>query len=233
MSHLGMFAKYWQAGRVKTRLAARLGDQLAADVYLVFLEHLTNTLESCCDQRTLVVSPWKSCDLFESKFGDTWNYQPQSDGDLGNRLSDFFWQTARQTGASGKIIVIGSDTPRLGPGIISQTEQRLDSYPVVLGPSQDGGYYLVAINANFVSADIDLFKEMPWSTDQVLAETLKRLVDHGLPCHLLPEMSDVDDFTDLQRLWQELKGATGPSDQQLLERLRSAVSAMFQEGVIR
>lgn len=231
MSHLGMFAKYWQAGRVKTRLAARLGDQLAADVYLVFLEHLTNTLETCCDQRTLVFSPCQSRDRFESMFGDAWSYQPQSDGDLGRRMYDFFSHAARRTGADGKIIVIGSDAPRLAPNIILQAEQRLDSYPVVLGPSQDGGYYLVGINAHRVSADIDLFIGIPWSTDQVLAQTLKRLLDHDLHHYLLPEMLDVDDLAGLQRLWYELKNATDPADQQLMERLRTTVSDRFQQGV--
>ncbi len=232
MSHLGMFAKHWQAGQVKTRLAASIGPSAAADIYLVFLEHLVDTLDCCADCRTLVFAPEDKLELFESQFGDTWDYQAQAQGDLGRRLSHFFHQSTRQAATQGKSIVIGSDTPHLRPEVISEVESLLDHYPVVLGPSQDGGYYLIAINTNVMPMEVDLFSEIPWSTDQVLQHTLDRLDNHGLQYHLLSEMLDVDDLAGLKNLFDELQGAADPVDLQLIKRLRFVVAELPLQGLV-
>ena len=232
MSHLGMFAKYWQAGRVKTRLAVELGEVLAADLYLVFLQHLTLNLQHCCDQRTLVFSPSEAGDLFHSKFGDTWAYRPQSDGDLGDRLADFFRCSSRPTESPGKVLVIGSDTPHLSPALIAQAEQQLDQCPVVLGPSQDGGYYLLGLDLHSIPAELDLFGEMPWSTDQVWAETVRRLDLCNLSFARLPEMVDVDNLRGLKSLLRDLEQLNKPEDEGLRQDLNCLLSRSRQGGQV-
>lgn len=232
MSHLGMFAKYWQAGRVKTRLAAELGDVLAADLYLVFLEHLISNLQHCCDQRTLVFSPSEAGDRFHSKFGDTWAYRPQSDGDLGDRLADFFRWSSCPTGSRSKVLVIGSDTPHLSPELIARAEQQLDQCPVVLGPSQDGGYYLLGLDLQSIPSDLDLFREMPWSTDQVWSETVSRLDRCNLSYTRLPEMIDVDNLRGLEKLLRDLEQSNNPQDECLLRDLGSLLSRARQGGQV-
>ncbi|MCH2180570.1 MAG: TIGR04282 family arsenosugar biosynthesis glycosyltransferase [Mariniblastus sp.] len=232
MSHLGMFAKYWQAGRVKTRLAVELGEQLAADLYLVFLQHLMTNLQQCCDRRTLVFSPVETGGQFQSKFGDTWAYRAQSEGDLGDRLADFLRWSASQTEGGGKVLLIGSDTPHLAPSLIVQAEQRLDHSPVVLGPSQDGGYYLLGLDLPSLPPGLDLFAEMPWSTDQVWEETVKRLDRHELPYGRLPALLDVDDGEDLKELLRELDQSSDPEEHRLREALNATLSGSRLGGQI-
>ena len=219
MAHLGIFAKYWQAGRVKTRLAAGLGNQPAAELYLIFLEHLTNSLMDCCDRRTLVYSPDQHRDAFVKQFGDAWNYVAQVEGGLGTRLSQFF-SCPKNTPADGKLIVIGSDTPNLRPDMILQASKRLDHSPVVLGPSKDGGYYLIGRNTHLSANEVDLFDKIPWSTQGVLKETVRRLETAQVPYHQLPTMCDVDDLTDLRDLMRALKATRNPTDLRLMERIQ-------------
>ena len=229
MAHLGIFAKYWQAGQVKTRLAAGVGNQVAADLYLIFLEHLTASLAESCDRRTLVFSPHQYRDAFAKKFRDAWSYVAQAEGGLGARLSSFF-SGPSNIPADGKLIVIGSDTPNLSPDIILQAEKSLDRYPVVLGPSEDGGYYLIGRNTQMPANQVNLFDKMPWSTQTVLSETLRRLRAADVPYYRLPTMSDVDDLSDLGNLVVSLKGTQNPADRRLKERIESSVPGYAFEG---
>lgn len=195
-----MFAKYWEPGQVKTRLGRAIGNQLASDVHLMFLQHLVCRFDAFGDRRTLVYSPAAAESSFRQFLPDTWNMQPQSDGNLGIRMKTFFRESAAVSDC--KTLLIGSDTPDIPVSFGNRVVQMLNDVPVVLGPSSDGGYYLIAMNCF-----CDVFDDIPWSTDQVLASTLNRLDQQRIPFHLLPELTDVDEIDDLKRLMQKLKSA--------------------------
>jgi len=99
--------------------------------------------------------------------------------------------------ASGfqQTIVIGSDSPQLSREIIIQARQALAQADVVLGPAEDGGYYLIAMRKPY-----DLFSEIPMSTGQVLQMTIERAHCLGLSVHLLEPLFDIDELPDLLKL---------------------------------
>jgi glycosyltransferase A (GT-A) superfamily protein (DUF2064 family) len=104
------------------------------------------------------------------------------------------------------VVVVGADCPTLPPAFLLQAfDQILDDRTVVLGPTRDGGYYLLAA----ARLPEGVLSGLPWSTDQVLAQTVRRLEEAGSICATLPILEDVDTPEDLSRLEAQL--AVGPS----------------------
>ncbi len=185
-----LFVRNPEKGKVKTRLAQDLGDDKALAIYLELLG-IT---------RTVAVAIPAGRFLFYSNFipqSDDWpdalfQKHLQSSGDLGARMEAAF-QLALET--HQKAVIIGSDCPELSPAIIEQAFTQLDHCDAVLGPANDGGYYLLGLK-NVIPT---VFREMVWSTAFVLAETLARLDAAGKSYALLPELSDVDHVEDWER----------------------------------
>ena len=173
---------------------------------------MLNKFETAGDRRTVVYSPPESERLFRDEIAQAWGLAPQADGDLGNRMRDFFESNAE---ANVKNILIGSDTPNLPVSVVDTVAGWLGECDVVLGPSADGGYYLIAMT-NPVSG---LFEDIQWSTEEVLASTIAKLDAAGCSYKLLPEMKDVDEFSDLELLMTNLRAADEAEDKPLLEEL--------------
>ena len=220
--HLALFAKFWRPGKVKTRLAATLGNQLASDVYILMLSHLLKQLDHVADRRTVVFYPEDSRHEFANLCGQQWHLNPQASGDLGDKLYKFFSMSlnGKTVGepeiASRKVVVIGSDCPNLDPTIIEQAFDALNRQAVVLGPSSDGGYYLIGMRKSIP----EIFQGISWSTSKVLVETIKTLEKMNIGFETLPEMTDVDEAKDLKKLMHELALETDNSKRKLLEGLR-------------
>lgn len=239
---LGLFAKYWEPGKVKTRLAASLGDELAASVYHIFLETLlwrfgsATTSENPRNEGVIVYSPENRDSEFREASSAAsepafWKLQPQGEGDLGDRLHRFFathFSTAGSTigaQASSKVIVIGTDSPTLPLSYLHQADWLLNGHDVVLGPTADGGYYLVAAKNDVPP----IFTEIAWSTEKVWSQTIARLQDHHLSFAVLPTWYDVDTIEDLHRLRSEITttiqqaaDTSAPSTPNSLDRLAVA-----------
>ena len=198
----GMFAKYWCAGQVKTRLAQAIGDQAAAQVYRVFLISQCHQLGGIGDSM-LVYSPFDRLDEFREflssqPFGEHWELLPQVEGDLGTRMQEFF-RVAMDSGYS-RVVLVGSDTPTLPRSYVEAAFRLLQDKEVVLGPTSDGGYYLVGARENVPQ----IFREIDWSTSHVWDQTIQRLQDRRVSYGALPEWYDVDDLADLKRLLADL-----------------------------
>ena len=99
-----------------------------------------------------------------------------------------------------RAVVIGSDIPGLPPEFIKSAFNRLNEHDIVMGPSADGGYYLVAFNA--AAFEESVFEGIQWSTPRVLAETLEKADRRGLRAFLLFELEDIDDLDDLKRFYE-------------------------------
>lgn len=161
-----IFIKNPELGKVKTRLAATVGDEKALLIYMELLKH-TQQIACAVEANRL---------LFYSKFMDTndnWDNQAfqkqlQQGSDLGERMQAAFEQALVQ---HEKAVIIGSDCAALTPAIIENAFQALDTHDFVVGPAEDGGYYLLGMK----QVEPTLFQKMEWSTDQVLPETLKRM----------------------------------------------------------
>jgi rSAM/selenodomain-associated transferase 1 len=196
-----MFAKYWQPGSVKTRLAARIGEQRAADVYRAFVFTLLRRFSDVAESRDLVFTPDHQLKEFQSIGTSAWQLHPQGPGDLGARMQRYFQRTL-ETGATD-VVLIGSDSPTLPRRYLDRAFQSLQRANVVLGPSEDGGYYLIGAR-NVVPP---IFAGIDWSTPRVWDQTLEKLNATELTLAVMPTWYDVDSAADLRRLQDEL--ATG------------------------
>lgn len=201
MNELGLFAKFWQPGRVKTRLAADLDEKASCLLYQHFLSHLINQLGEAGDCRTIVYSPANRTPEFQTIAGTRWQATPQTEGDLGQRMRAFFDLSLHRVSDCAesadstvrKTVVIGSDCPQLTASDIQQAFDRLEQEPVVLGPTDDGGYYLIGMRDECFG----VFKDIDWSTDQVLPQTRGRLKSLGVGWTELDQKSDIDTLKDL------------------------------------
>ncbi|MBD2104653.1 TIGR04282 family arsenosugar biosynthesis glycosyltransferase [Leptolyngbya sp. FACHB-261] len=206
-----LLAKAPAPGRVKTRLCPPLSFEQAARLAEAFLlDTLALLRQARFQSRYLAYSG--DCDWFSQVAPDFQSFA-QTEGDLGTRLQQAFQQVA-VPGSS--VICIGSDSPHLPVSILEQAEQALEAVDVVLGPAQDGGYYLVGARQAF-----PIFVGMPMSTPQLLQVTLQRLQALGLSWRLLPQHSDLDTWSDVQQQRQQLPPSSSRVLQQLEQELRS------------
>ncbi|MGH7810304.1 MAG: TIGR04282 family arsenosugar biosynthesis glycosyltransferase [Candidatus Binatia bacterium] len=194
---LVVMAKAPVPGIVKTRLVPPLTYEQAAEFYRALLldqlRHL-RTIDSV--ERYLVYAPADAEAIMRELGGADYRYMPQRGAELGERMKNAFsdlWQRGHRG-----IALVGSDLPALPTQIIYQAFERMagDERWVVLGPSQDGGYYLVGMN----QTTPEIFANMVWSHDQVLAQTTARLNALGVSFSVLPTWYDLDSIEDLERL---------------------------------
>lgn len=204
---LVVMARTPRLGEVKTRLAASLGPAATLQLYRAFLADLARRFAMESDY-TLhwAYTPIEddfATDLAQLVPGRSIGACfPQRGFDLASRLYHVFCETS--TRAFAKTIVIGSDVPQVSSALISQARLALDEYDVVLGPAEDGGYYLIAMREPH-----DLFTSVPMSTDQVLQLTISKACTLFLSVYLLDTLFDVDELPDFWRLARVLQADPG------------------------
>ncbi len=201
-----VFLKAPREGQVKTRLAESIGAPAATAAYRQLVETLLSALEPLSEVQ-LCFSPPDAQVEIQNWLRRDWTAIPQTDGDLGQRLQGAF-ETAFETGAQ-RVVVIGSDCPTVTPDDIQNAWEALKTHEVVLGPASDGGYWLIGLR----QPQPALFRQMIWSTDTVLVETLERARRLQLSVHLLREQTDID----TEREWEAFAVQTkqtrnGPSN---------------------
>jgi rSAM/selenodomain-associated transferase 1 len=216
LEQLGVFAKYWEPGKVKTRLATSLGAPVAAELYYCFLAAVIENCERAFNgRRLLAYAPMERRGAFSVLAGVGWHLEPQAAGDLGQRMQQYF-ASAFARGCE-RVVLIGSDSPNLPPTFIRSAFQRLEHEQVVLGPSEDGGYYLIGARLELP----DVFSDISWSTGEVFGQTVDRLRHAGMTWHELPGWYDVDDLADLMRLRSDLATQNGlsPARTELIDKI--------------
>ncbi|RIK77526.1 MAG: glycosyltransferase [Planctomycetota bacterium] len=204
---LAVFAKYWEPGQVKTRLAASVGNERAAAYYRKFLATTLRRFESVADTRMVVFTPANRRDDFTALAGPAWELMPQCDGDLGNRLRSFLEATLNRV--ARRVVILGADSPTLPLEYVQEALGRLATHSVVLGPSEDGGYYLLGASG----AVPPIFDNMPWSDSTLLEATLDRLCQRDVASHLLGTWYDVDDAESLARYLAAERADVGQAKQ--------------------
>ncbi|MGB3848428.1 MAG: TIGR04282 family arsenosugar biosynthesis glycosyltransferase [Tunicatimonas sp.] len=189
MDLLLIFVKNPRLGKVKTRLAATVGDRQALRIYLKLLERTRAITQPLSVVKTVYYTP----EILTDDLWDSAHYQKaqQREGDLGERMHEAF----RQGFAQGyqRICIIGSDCYELSTTIIKQAFDQLATHDVVIGPSTDGGYYLLGMNRLYSP----LFTYKAWSTSTVKEDTLRDVTALHLRHFTLPTLTDVDDEDDL------------------------------------
>lgn len=187
-----LFTKPAREGRVKTRLIGDLTAAEAASLHAAFLDDLLERLREGDFELRLA---WALDSGDEVPGGPVPGLRQEGD-DLGERLYRALSGAAREVSS---VMALGSDHPTLPLERIHQAFEALErGARVVLGPAEDGGYYLVALRSDAVSRR--LFQDIPWSTAGVLPATLERCRELGISPELLPVAADVDTPEDLRRL---------------------------------
>lgn len=186
-----IFIKNPTSGTVKTRIARTTGDAEALRIYRILLEKTRQAALEIRAERRLFYS-----DRIET--GDAWtetDFQKfvQHGNDLGARMAEAF-RMAFADGAD-RVVIIGSDCPELDGTLLNDAFSRLEHCDFVLGPTPDGGYYLLGMQ----TFEPSVFEEIAWSTESVRAATLEKISLLGKTCALLPELSDVDTEADWRK----------------------------------
>jgi rSAM/selenodomain-associated transferase 1 len=195
-SCLLLFVKSPIKGKVKTRLAAEIGEDFAVELYKCFVEDLISLVENLDVQFKICFFPPNTKSTLLEWLGEQHCYRPQIGNNLGERLKNAF-DNSFEEGFS-KLVAIGSDSPDLPENFLRQAFKELESCDAVVGPSNDGGYYLIGFSKD--SFLPEAFDGIAWSTSAVCNQTQMTLMKHRLNIHFLPQWYDVDTQLDLNRL---------------------------------
>ncbi|MEM7167961.1 MAG: TIGR04282 family arsenosugar biosynthesis glycosyltransferase [Planctomycetota bacterium] len=210
-----VFAKVPRPGGCKSRLAATIGDEAAAQLAAAFL---ADTLTAARASRGAVVLYGNHADAhaFPPQLRAGVTYEHQGDGDLGARLArGFRWGFARGARA---VLAIGADTPQITPALIDTAIAAACAGSAVLGPATDGGYYLLALPAGFPLSG-PIFSDPDWGGSEVLATTRAALAAAPCPWRLLEPLTDIDRESDLAVLRVPATNATLSHTAPVLARL--------------
>lgn len=223
MDALVIFAKAPNAGEVKTRLQPMISKEAAARLSAALVEDIVEMTGFLPVTRVLACSPSSDHPFFtELSRREKIKTIAQRGEDLGERLASAFDDLFAW--GFENVVIVGSDSPTLPPEYLEEAFDRLESAPVVLGPAVDGGYYLVGAKQRTP----EIFRDIVWGSEQVLAMTLARIREKGIRAHLLPFWYDVDQTEDLAFLREHLlflrgeKRNIAPRTSALLEEFAAA-----------
>ena len=190
-----VFAKAPRPGSVKTRLARTLGPEAAAAAYRRMGRLIVDQLAAAPVETVVCFDPPDAEDevrrwLDPDQRNPGVRYLAQGGGDLGERMSRMFDRAFER---GGPAVVVGTDAPAVDAATVARAVEALDSADVVLGPSRDGGYYLMALRERRP----ELFRSIPWSTSAVLGKSADRARRMGLRTTYLEVECDIDTAEDL------------------------------------
>ncbi len=191
-SALIIFQKNETLGKVKTRLAASVGDQKALEIYQLLIEY-THAQVKALDV---------DCFIFYSDFipedkkkSDQFSFRVQSGKDLGDRMKNAFESIFSE--GYEKVAIIGTDCADLTQSHLKKAFDSLDKFDAVIGPALDGGYYLFGMKKLIPK----IFNDITWSSEQVFEQTVQKLNSHNLTLALLEPLNDIDQLED----WEKVK----------------------------
>lgn len=184
-----LFLKNQEEGHVKTRLAKTIGNRNALRIYEALVQHTKAVIEKLPVHKVLYYSQAiPSHDGFPISQYDK---EIQRGDDLGERMEHAF-RSQFDLGAI-RVMIIGSDCAELNQEHIQKAISALETKDVVIGPANDGGYYLLGMN-RFIPR---VFRDKPWSTENLLLDTILELKENNITYTLLDTLNDVDHEEDL------------------------------------
>ena len=191
---LTLLTRYPRLGEVKTRLVPPLTAEEALALHDRLSRHALRTMlavQATGDARCQVRTDAAFTHAANEWLGGGFASRYQGEGDLGDRIRVAFGDGF--SAGMKKVVVIGSDCPRITSDLLRDVLRRLDGVDVVLGPATDGGYYLVGLRRETAKKSVPrLFSNIPWSTAEVLERTIEIAEKHGLSYVLLEPLPDVD-----------------------------------------
>jgi uncharacterized protein len=186
---LVVFYRNPELGKVKTRLAASIGNEKALSVYIQLSKHTFEITKDLAIDKIVFYSHF----VDESDFWSHYFTKKVQQGlTLGEKMLNAFRYGFEQDYA--KVCIIGTDCLELTSDIVQKSFDALNDHEAVLGPAKDGGYYLLGMNRLWES----VFERKQWSTHTVAHDTIKDFITLRINYHLLPLLSDVDVEDDLK-----------------------------------
>lgn len=189
-----LFVKWPEAGFVKSRLGEGIGAEKARDVYSGFVMDELGVLGKVEASVVVYFDPLDRAGDFRQWLGDGYEYSGQVGSDLGERMKNAF--VGAFSGGCAKAVLVGSDIPELSAKIISQAFAELEKNDAVVGPTTDGGYYLIGFCSDSFRGEV--FDGIEWSTGSVFADTIERFDAFGndYVVGVLDELQDIDTLED-------------------------------------
>ena len=222
MNALLVVARQPVPGQAKTRLAPPLSFEQAATLYEAFLRDTLDLMRAVPDARRVIAYLPREARAYFVQLAPGFDLIPQSGADLGARLDHAL--TSYLSRGDERVVVMNSDGPTLPIEYLRQAFERLtEQFDVVLGPSDDGGYYLIGLRKPAPR----LLRDVRMSTPHVLADTLHIARGENLRVALLPPWYDVDDHASLERLMAEVRASAAD----LAPHTRSALENLGRLGV--
>lgn len=191
---LGLMAKYPRPGRVKTRLAAAIGERRAYDIYCRLLDRAISQVVTVDQEHTLravFIEPAEKAAAFAAQHPGFDTIRPQAGGDLGQRMQEALEYLLARPDVSCACL-IGADIPEITGEIIENAWQALTNNDIVVGPTIDGGYYLIGMK----HMHPELFTGVVWGSESVWETTMAIAKKLNLTVGILPSLRDLDDVED-------------------------------------
>jgi rSAM/selenodomain-associated transferase 1 len=190
-SALIIFVRNPVLGQVKTRIAKDLGNETTLKIYEKLLAHTHSiTCDIDVDVFVFYADYINNADLWSE---GSYKKRLQAGNDLGERMKDAFIEVSSE--GYENICIIGSDCFELTTSILSDAFASLNNNDFVIGPSEDGGYYLLGMSKPIY----EVFEKKAWSSDKVYPDTINDIKRKQLSLHVLPTLSDVDTFEDCKK----------------------------------
>jgi rSAM/selenodomain-associated transferase 1 len=195
-----IFARVPKPGQVKTRLQPELSPDASSQIYLAFILDTLNATGSLKGVTRILGCDATRRDPFFIQLAERYDLVliDQAGENIGARMRNAIAEAYRL--GFGQAVIIGTDIPTLPADYVQDAFKLLKNCPLVLGPSADGGYYLIGCSGSVPP----IFDGIGWGTEQVLAQTLQRIAENKLDAVLLPFWYDVDTIQDIRFLSQHL-----------------------------
>jgi rSAM/selenodomain-associated transferase 1 len=210
MDALVLFAKFPESGRVKKKIGTIIGMDFSANLCKCFIDDLiAKNKDRNYDLYLSFIGP-EYKDKYHAMFPSAILYV-QRGTNLSENMKYAFTDLLDNY---SKVVIIGCDVPNLDSEIVEKAYNALSSYDVVLGPAEDGGYYLIGMKAQN-----DVFEDLPWGTEKLLEVQMKKLIDHKLTFAMLERLPDVDTIDELRCLKKTLKKEDAPQTYEFVQGL--------------
>lgn len=183
-----IFVKNPKLGKVKSRLALKIGAEKALSVYKKLLQKTQEVVSKVRVNKKVCYS--ESIDRNDLWVDQEYEKDVQQGDNLGERMHNAIANASKQY---DQVCLIGSDNMEITPEILSEAFDRMNDFDIVFGPSRDGGYYLVGMKKPVK----EIFDGICWSTPSVLKQSIDRAKELHMNYYLLPELNDIDQLEDI------------------------------------
>jgi uncharacterized protein len=192
-----LFIKYPEKGKVKSRLAKDLDDDMVLLLYQNFVLDLLDTIRKGRHPFKIYFYPPDAKGKIAEWLGKDYTYKSQNGRDLGERMKNAFLESFAE--GYSKVFIVGSDIPDITYDMLDEAF-AFDDYQAVIGPAYDGGYYLIGFRNNTLLPAI--FDAMQWGTENVFEKTMEIFRKNNYNVRLLAKRQDVDNLDDLRGLFE-------------------------------